>query len=257
MNDCIRNKLPEWVNIRGEYNLCLSDDLDSLWSCYYLTKYRGWPVKYFYDFESIYRESKTTVEKNCIGVDMDICNGKTFSNHVTDNNNENCINLNRYFNISRYNYTRKYAGSTLLMVMSILGIDINKFTPEQQAILLCVDSTYLHYQFNSKLASYYIGEIFQYPELIHILEQHDPEYFIDLQDQYNLKGKIYMDDWNLISTNIKLKELSQLFNIDLDVPQKDYEKIGNFNIGTGVPEQDTKIFSLAWSYRNSAIYSTY
>ena len=257
MNEKIKGELPEWVYTRGEYNLCLSDDLDSLWSCYYLTKYRGWNIKYFYDFHSIYKESNTTIEKNCIGVDMDICNGKTFSNHVTNNNNEDCINLNRYFNINKWNYTKKYAGSTLLMVMSILNIDISTYTEEQKAILLCIDSTYLHYKFDKKLASYYIGEIFQYPELIYILEQHDQEYFIDLQIKYNLKGKIYMDDWNLISTNIKLKELSDVFDIDLELPNQDYEKIGNFNVGTGVPEQDTKIFSLAWSYKNSAIYSTY
>jgi hypothetical protein len=186
---------------------------------------------------------------------MDICNGKCLSNHVTDNKNPDCINLNRYCNISRWNYTRKYAGSTLLMVMSILDIDINEFTSEQQQILLCIDSTYLHYNFNKKLANYYVGEIFQYPKLIKVLEQHDQEYFLDLQIQYHLKDKIFIGDNSQLQTGIKLTELSDIFDIDLELPNQEFKKIGNFNIGTGVPEQNTKIFSLAWSYKNSAIYS--
>lgn len=257
MNKEIKNKLPSWVNKRGEYCLCLSDDLDSLLSCYYLTKYRDWQIKYFYDFRHIYKEINVINEKNCIAVDMDITKGKCFSNHVIDNDNENCINLNRYFNIGRWNYTHKYAGSTLLMVLSLLDIDINQFTTQQQEILLCVDSTFLHYNFDHELATYYISNILEYPELIHILKKNDVDYFKSIQDRYNLKEKIYMDDWNLISTDIKLTELSQLFNINLELPNVDFTQIGSFNIEKGIPEQDSNIFSLAWSYKNSAIYSTY
>jgi hypothetical protein len=235
----------------------LSDDLDSLLSCYFLTKYRDWNVKYFYDFSNIYKEINVINEKNCIGIDMDILKGKCFSNHVVDNENENCINLNRYFNIHRWNYTKKYGGSTLLMVLSILDIDINTFTEEQQEILLCVDSTFLHYNFDNELAEKYIGDILQYPELIKILKKHDVDYFKNIQGKYNLKSKIYMDDWNLISTDIKLTELSEIFNINLELPNVNFEKIGSFNIGKGVPQQDSNIFSLAWTYRNSAIYSYY
>lgn len=251
----IKNKLPIWVYTKGEYCLCLSDDLDSLLSCYFLTKYRDWPIKYFYNFYSIYKEYNTTVEKNCIAIDADLIKGKCFGNHVTNNNNTNCINLNRYCNVSRYNYTSKYGGSTLLMVLSLLDIDINQFTTQQQEILLCVDSTFLHYNFDHELATYYISNILEYPELIKILSQHDVDYFKNIQDKYNLKGKIYLDDWNLISTDIKLTELSKLFNINLELPNENFELIGNFNIGRGVPEQDSNIFSLAWTYRNSAKYS--
>lgn len=250
----IKTKLPEWIYTEAKYNLCLSDDLDSLWSCYYLTKYRNWNIKYFYDFASIYRETNTNNDCGCIGIDMDLTHGKCIGNHVVSNNNPDCINLNKYFGINRINYTRKYAGSTLLMVLSILNVDISEYSDEQKAILLSVDSTFLSYYFNKDLATYYIKDILEYPELISILENYKKQDFIYLQGKYNLKSKIYMDDWGLLETNIKLLELSKLFNINLELSQQDFTLIGNFNIRTGIP--DTKnIFSLAWCYRNSARYS--
>ncbi|WP_195509665.1 hypothetical protein [Clostridium tyrobutyricum] len=259
MNKEIIKRLPNWINTVGQYCLCLSDDLDSLFSCYYLTKYKKWNIKYFYDFYNIYAAGNEILpQKETIAVDADLVNGKCFGNHVGQyEDNPNCINLNKYNNITQYNYTEKFAGSTLITVLSILNVDINKFTEEQQAILLCIDSMFLSYYFSKSQASYYIDTILGYKKLIDILEKHDKQYFYNLQDKYKLKEKIYLDGWGLLQTDIKLDEISTLFNIKLELPQMDFDIVQELEVHKGYyAPGNIDIFSLARTYKNSVIYST-
>jgi hypothetical protein len=86
------------------------------------------------------------------------------------------------------------------------------------------------------------------------LAKHDADYFYNIIRKYNLFKKIYIDNWGLLNTKIKLMELSKIFDIDLKLPQQDFEMIRQFKIGKGIPIEDN-IFSLAWTYKNSAIYS--
>lgn len=260
LNKEIIKRLPNWINTVGQYCLCLSDDIDSLMSCYYLTKYKKWNIKYFYDFYNIYAAGNEILpQKETIAVDADLVYGKCFGNHVgLYEDNPNCINLNKYNNINQYNYTEKFAGSTLITVLSILNVDINTFTPEQRAILLCVDSMFLSYYFSKEQATYYIDTILGYKELIYILEKHDKQYFYNLQDKYKLKEKIYLDNWGLLQTDIKLDEISKLFNIKLQLPLEDFDLVQELEVHKGyyVPD-DVDIFSLARTYKNRVIYSTY
>ncbi|WP_039656351.1 hypothetical protein [Clostridium tyrobutyricum] len=260
MNKEIKDKLPDWINRKGQYCLCATDDLDSLLSCYILEKYRNWDIKYFYDFYGLYKNHGIEVIPNtCIAVDADLYLGRCIGNHVGQYaNNPNCINLNKYCNINQYNYNKKFAGSTLITILSLLDIPIDNFTIEQQEILLCIDSMFLSYYFNKQQATYYINTILSYKELIDILEKHDKNYFYNIQDKYKLKEKIYLDSQaKRLETHIKLSELSDIFNINLELPKDKFEKIKQFEIHRGVPKKDTRIFSLAWTYKNSASYSTY
>jgi hypothetical protein len=255
LNGKIKERLPQWINVKNEFDICLSDDLDSLLSCYYLTKYRGWPIKYFYDFTGLYKTAGIKTMKNtAIGVDIDLYEGRCLGNHIVNNKNEDCINLHKLCNINRYNYHEKYAGNTILMVLSILNVDINLFTKDQQEILLSIDTMFKSYFYDKEKSTYYINYILEYPELIHILEKHNADYFYNIMRKYNLFEKIYIDSQGLLNTEIKLTELSKIFNIDLRLPQQNFEIIRQFEIGKGVPYSDD-IFSLAWTYKNSAIYS--
>lgn len=249
--------IPQWFY---EDNLCLSlsNDIDSLMSCYYLTKYKGWDIQYFYDFDRLYRNIDfEPTENNCIGVDVDLLEGRCIGNHLVNNSNKNCINLNRFARVDNTNYYHKYAGSTILMVLSLLNIDINTFTEEQQEILLCVDTTFKSYFFDENIAAYYIQDVLGYPELIAILKKHSKEYFYDIMSKYKLFEKINMSNDGYLQTNIMLEELNEVFNIELQLPKSQHGIIREFLQGKGKPAENMNVFSLAWTYKNNSIFSYY
>ena len=47
--------VPEWALQNEEHDLVLSNDIDSLASCAVLKKVKGWDIKYFYDFNNVYK----------------------------------------------------------------------------------------------------------------------------------------------------------------------------------------------------------
>ncbi len=254
LNKEIIKRLPNWINTVGQYCLCLSNDIDSLMSCYYLTLHKKWDIKYFYDFYGLYKNHGIEVIPNtCIAIDADLYSGKCFGNHLTNNINKDAININSLCNIGRQNYYDKFAGSTLITILSILDIPIDNFTIEQQEVLLCIDTMFKSYYFNKKQATYYIDTILGYKELINILEKHDVDYFYKIIDKYNLYASIDMVD-GYLRTDIKLNELNKLFGFNLELPSKEFLLCKKFIKKTGIPAEDN-IFSLAWTYKNSAIYS--
>lgn len=249
-------EIPKWWTEEGKYNLCLSDDIDSLMSCYYLSMYKNWNVKYFYDFNKTYKSKDYTGGK-LIGVDMDLVGAsRCIGNHVVYNDNENCINLNRFEQIGFRNYTSKYAGNTILMVLSLLNVDINNFTEQQQEILLSIDTMFKSYFFDKDIARYYISDVLGYPQLIHILEKRTQEYFYRIMDEYKLYSDIKIKD-EYLHTAIKLKELNQIFKINMQLPSKEFFVCQNFGQAKGIPINNTNLFSFARTYRNSGIYSYY
>ncbi|QXE20040.1 hypothetical protein [Clostridium sp. 001] len=248
-------QIPGWWTEKGKYNLCLSDDIDSLMSCYYLSMYKDWSIEYFYDFNRLYCKSKIN-RNECIGVDIDLLEGRCLGNHVVNNSNKDCINLNRFARIESINYTSKYAGNTILMVLSLLNVDINNFTEQQQEILLSVDCMFKSYYFDKNMARYYISDILGYPELIHILKNRTKEYFYNILEKYNLHSNIKCKD-GYLHTDIKLEELNEIFKIKLQLPKEEFFICQNFGQGTGTPNKNTKLFSYALTYRNSGKYSYY
>lgn len=77
-----------------------------------------------------------------IGVDLDILQGRTFSNHKLIYDNPKAINLNSIGG----RYIDKYPFSTVILVLYTYNVDFNKFTDEQLKLLISIDSGYLgHY----------------------------------------------------------------------------------------------------------------
>lgn len=146
MREKIKNEFPKWVNeINSQYNLILSNDIDSLMSCCLLNYLFQTKITHFYNFKAIYTTDEKA--KNLIGVDIAFSNNfKVFDNHVTriDKNDKVNIlsaNLNAIYNISRENYYKKYCGSTLLQIWSLYDVPLPK-TEEGKMILLAIDSSF-------------------------------------------------------------------------------------------------------------------
>lgn len=237
--------------------MALSNDIDSLLACTILNKYNNWNIKFFYDFYGLYKEKGMKVIPNsAAGVDIDLITGRCLGNHIGDSNNDDCINLNKLCGITRDNYYSKFAMSTTITVLSILGINIDDFTEEQKEIILSIDCGFKSYHYNKFQAGYYIVKVLEYPSLIKILEKHDKSYFYNIIDKYRLYADIDIDDAGHLVTDIKLEELSKILNIDLELPKQEFIKFKEFEVQTGIPESTENLFSLAWTYRNSAIYSS-
>lgn len=148
MKQEIKQKFPVWVDNNKKYYMCLTDDLDSLFSCKLLEQIKGYEISHFYSFNTLYRYENLESNLKLCGVDMDLCTGRCWGNHVTGINNPNSANLNVIENINSNNYYSKYAGSVVLQIISYYKLDINKLSNEAKMILLCIDSTFLMYGFN-------------------------------------------------------------------------------------------------------------
>lgn len=255
----IRAKFPEWINDDKYYDLCLTDDIDSLFSCIILEKIKQWKINYFYDFKALYR-NKSSPHK-AIGVDLDLVEGKTFGNHVTLYNSQSA-NLNVIENINQSNYTQKYALSTLLMIMSLYDIDISQFNEEQLLVILSIDSSYLGF-YNSFFRKYFEQwvSILGYPFLIEFLEKHRQEEFDEIKDKYRLNEKIKINKkTGILETSINLAGLSELFSMPFLLAQIDFTPIHFFNANYNTENdfcQIDNVFSLAFTGKNKVKYSTF
>lgn len=255
MQKKFKNQLPNWYKDLNNAKLMLSNDIDSLSSCYVLSKLFNCEIKAFYDFKALYL---TNIEdkKEYIGVDIDATNQKArvFGNHVTYFKNDNAISLNR--DITRNNYTKKFAGSTLITIMSLYDIDISQFTTEQLEVLISIDTAFKQYFFDANLFKKWYIDILEYPEFVDIVQRHDKEYFYKIIRKYKLHELIHIDDEGYLYTNIDLKELSKLFNINLELPKVKFYKVKSFtNIGIDLNKNNiekfkNRVFSNALTNKN-------
>lgn len=209
----------------------MSNDLDSLFSCEILKQVKGWQPTYFnYDFKASGVTEDTTGQET-IGVDLSLCHGKTFDNHVVmmnehDYYNVDSANFNIIDEISRENYFSKYCGSTLLMIWSLYNIPLPKET-EAKMILLCIDSTfkgfYSPYPLPQIANKKYLVDYMEFPELYEVLQQHKQYEFSQLISKYNLSGKIKLHK-GYLSTDIDLEGLRELFDLPFLLPKKPFYK---------------------------------
>lgn len=254
----IKEKFPKFLEEDYNYNLCLSDDIDSFFSCIILNKLKGYEIKWFYNFNSIYFSTDYKEDTKCIAVDADLTNNRRcWGNHVTLEN-PNSANLNTIMGINCNNYTSKYCGSTLLEIISYYNINLSDLSEEQKMVLLAIDSTYLGYWFKN---GYYCKKYLKLMELdclLEVLSRHTKQEFKELDDKYNLnKGKIYIKDGQL-KTNIELDKLGELFpKLSFNLPQNTYKKKRNFEIvqNTYQIHEKEQIFSCARTYKNALRYS--
>lgn len=264
-----KEKFPKWCNdTKTWYSTCLTNDLDSLFSCIILEKIKGYPIEYFYDFNSLW-ESEYSFMGKCIGVDLDIIFNQceAWGNHTTilydDVYNANCANLNIIDKIGRDNYYEKYAGSTLLTIMSYYDWDISKYSEEAKMVLLCIDSTYLGYYSNWEIFKnrnkYYLVDVLEFEELYKLQQKYKRKDFELLQAKYKLKSKIEMQEGRL-STGIDLEGLSKLFNLPFVLPEDNFKQIKRFkdiaislNKTKEYPSKDTlkaNVFTMALTNKN-------
>jgi hypothetical protein len=263
MREDIKKLFPEWTNSNEYYDLCLSDDIDSLLSCIVLEKIKGYKINYFYDFTKIYSTNQAI--NKVIAVDVDLQKGKCWGNHVIIGENKESANLNRILNISNENYTNKYAGSTLLTILSYYDIDISHLSKEAKMILLCVDSAYLGFYHDSfkEVHKKYIYDILQFPELIEIEERHKKEEFEELQRKYRLKEKIKINKEGMLYTKIDLDGLGVILNMPLKLPDIQFSLRKSFQTDLTTKEYYTtirnfvNIFSLAMIKKDSIKFSFY
>lgn len=220
--------LPDWYQCDEEHDLVLSDDIDSLASCAVLNMVKGWEVKYFYDFNTIYASKKVQKRRNkrC-WVDIATYKGRAFDNHVSritgwDEWNKDMINLNQINEVTNENYTDKYAGSTLLTVWSVYDIPLPE-TEEGKMLLLCIDSTYKGFYATKfkGIQKHYLVDILGLDGLYQVIQRHSQSEFEDLIDKYKLRKKIYYED-GIIDTDLPLNRIGKALGLNLTLPNQEF-----------------------------------
>lgn len=271
MNKNYKEILPKWFEEQKEYELVLSDDLDSLLSCAILNKIMNWKIRYFYDFEHLYIGEKST--KNAeqrVWVDVAVLNGeKAFDNHVSmvslkDKRSSNMINPNVMCYITNENYADKYAGSTALLIWSLYGLPLPK-SDEGKMILLAIDSAFKgHY--SSKFEernTFFLREVLGYDELVRLMERRTANDFYEIIAKYGLNKKIkYIN--GKIQTDLNIQTIGKLLDINLDIIEDDtYELLEQYCIceqdiinEQTVSDISKYAFTLAFTFKNSVRYST-
>ncbi|MBE6066191.1 MAG: hypothetical protein E7211_00605 [Clostridium lundense] len=259
MKNEIKEKFPLWCqDLSNINNMCLSDDIDSLFSCIILEDlFPHLNINCFYDFKTLYKTDKIEKVKSIFGVDMDLVQGKCWGNHVTLNSPKSA-NINTILNIGQNNYYKKFAGSTLLTILSYYNVDLSSCTEEQLELLICIDVAFKQYYFNKDTFRHYYNVILEYPIFTEILSEHDSEYFYNIIKEYKLYGHIYVDKDGELNTDINLDKLGELFpSLSFILPQNTFKPYLDFKIvQSPYLEHDTEmVFSCARTYKNALRYS--
>lgn len=271
MNIKYKEILPQWYLDKEDYNLVLSDDLDSLLSCAILNKVSGWKIKYFYDFGQLYKSKGFITDRDKrVWVDVATLKGeKAFDNHVSmvslddDIDLSNTINPNVMCYITSKNYAEKYAGSTALMLWSLYDLPLPE-TEEGKMILLSIDSAFLgHYKAKfEQQNTFYLRDVFEFNELYKVLKRHDIDDFYRVIGENNLKKKIEYKDGK-IYTDLDIDKIGKKLGIDLNIiPQKSFEIVEKYYIQEKKISNEKKVkdicknaFSLAFTFSNKVRYS--
>lgn len=259
--------LPQWYK-EEEHDLVLSNDIDSLASCAVLNKVMGWDIKYFYDFEKVFRVYKYESDKEKCWVDVAIREGHAFDNHVSkltlmDDWNEDMINLNQVSWITNECYEDKYAGSTLLEIWSLYNLPLPK-TEEGKMLLLAIDVSYKGF-FSDKfhdIQKYYLVDVLGFLDLYNVIKRHNKGEFYALIGKYGLNEDIICKNGHL-NSKLKLKEIGELLGLDLELPTDMFEVIEEFDlIEEDVEEYHTctddvsrDVRTLALTFKNKMRYS--
>lgn len=258
----IRKKgFKKWYkDLDNTYYIMGSDDIDSLGSTYVLNKLFGIETKLFNSFSTLYLREDTELKdlevSKMVGVDMDLAKNKCFGNHVTYVDNPDCISLNKNIQFGCKEYFDKFAGSTLVTIMSLYDVKLDNFAEEQLEILISIDTAFKQYFFDKFMFKYYYKDILKYPEFVDVVSKHSKNYFYDIIKKYNLHKKIYVDEEGYMETEIKLDKLGEIFGIDLSLPKEKFKKIYYFqDVGMDIHDfvyiaKHRKVFSSAVTSKN-------
>lgn len=273
-----KNKLPKWYNDNKQYDLILTDDIDSLMSCAILKFLKNWSIENVMLFKADTNKSidylgKTSDATNeTVGVDFALQNGKCFDNHVSrisklDPINSECVNLNVIRDITRENYFKKYNLSTVLLLWSLFDLPIPE-SEEGKMILLTIDSSYYSY-FSKKqyqdMNRYYMCDIMGLDELYECQGRHTQAEFKEIEKKFKLKEKIVAKN-GYLDTNIDLLAINNEIGWDTGVwcslPKKKftlhkkfYDKQVSINNNTTLSEITKNPYSVALTGRDFICYS--
>ncbi len=226
MKQEFKNKFPQWVFEENDYTVCLSDDLDSLVGAMILKQVKGWETTHFYDFEALYSVDKTD-KRRAVGIDIALESGMTFDNHVvrlTKNDRVNPLsaNPNVIENISRENYTEKYAMSTTLLLWSLYDLPLPA-TDKGKLLLLSIDSSYLgHYKGFQKVQNEWLRKL-GFEELIEIQNKYTIKDFVNVKKEFDSSLKIELTNEGTLTTRMNLEGISQLLGLVIELPKYIFE----------------------------------
>lgn len=272
MKQELKNKFPEWCKTKDYDTIFVTNDFDS-WFGSKLLESKDAKIGFFFDNKFVYKLENLEKPKAVVAIDCDLVRGRCWGNHVTmmskdDEVNEKSANVNNIYKINaRNNYTDKYCGSTVLQIMSYYDYDISNLSDEAKKVLLCIDSHYIGLKNDRfKHTQFKWLKRLGYSELIEVAENTTIDEFEQLQKKYNLKSEILMDWDGYLKTNIKLDELSELFNMDLSLPQQKWIYT-DIEIGTATQNitfirtkeelTNRKLFIYVQTYRKSGLFNYY
>ena len=270
------DKVPDWYKSNDNFELVLSDDIDSLVSTAVVqSEHPNWTIDYFYDFDNIYinenlyfRENKSTTRVWC---DVAIVkNEMAFDNHISrkdieDYCNPLCINPNILADVTNYGYTNKYAGSTALLVWSLYNRPLPK-TEEGKMLLLAIDSTFKGF-YSTKFRSrnkFFLCDLLGLQELYEVEQRHDIKEFYQIISKYGLSKKIrYNEENKSIETGLDLDLIGEVLGITLKLPKttqfvhwRSFEQHqGNMCGVKSVKDLGKTLVTIAFTFQNVAKYS--
>lgn len=274
--DTFISRSPNWwqdiIAQPEKYFLVLTDDMDSYFSCKFLTDmtYGELEIGAFFDYnDGLYFSAKTKNDFD-IGLKMPVfvdcgmvakgyC---TFNNHrvpqILKNHNEININCLNYVNNEMGNYSWKYPGSTYMMLHFLYNRRISTYSHAQKIELLSIDSFYIGYYKDSGKFSHvnkkWLERMGYLNDLAPILANKDQKFFHEFIIAENLDAKITID---------KTGKLHTLYE-DADLPKDRFEKIQSVKcvknldkemLANLTEDQKQKIVTISEVYKDMFILS--
>ena len=270
MQKQLKDKFPQWCKdtTKGKYNLYITNDADALLSGSYNKQLHNYEVTRMFDFKSIYA-TESNEGKEFIGVDMALEHGKVWDNHITrltrmDIANPESANVNTVSDINRKNYRTKYAGSTVLQIMSYYNIPLPK-SREGKLVLLTIDSSFKGF-YNSDFRDICISWLQQLElyDLIDSLHDTKENEFKRVKQQYNLGSEIRVDENGKLQTEMNLAAMQSVLDIPLSLSEEKFTKTHTFETtGKWTMDKDAKnskheideLYSIALTSSNTFKYS--
>lgn len=188
-----------------EYYLILSDDMDSFYSCKYLSKRFGAEIGGFYKFgKGLYLTDAALMnEKQLVYVDCACAKDGVmcFDNHRTLLSNHMAINPNLILDrTDDSNYYKKYCGSTLMMIYALYHGELTELEKE---MILAIDGFYIGWYKNDgfyrKVNQFWLDELEIADIFTPVLENKSMNYFTSIVSKYQLMEKIYVDRGKLFT----------------------------------------------------------
>lgn len=240
---------------RQDFCLVMTHDIDSLLSCNYLNRKFGIEVGGFFDYKKLML-SNQSLNKNPIYVDCDLTNGLCYGNHFTFINNPNAVN----FNNDVIEYHKKYAGSTIMMLISLYEENLDEFTDEQLFFYSIIDGFHQQFFRFRPVWDYWVNEM-KMTRLTGILEQYTAKDMLKVVDKYQLKYPVGLSKMGTLYWNGRIKDIYNDFGIDIVVPKGKFNMIDkqfktvDKHIDDVTNEDMSSMFSNVRTFRDKVQYS--